>query len=273
MTKPAADGARWSKASVGVPQVGASFNKFDVHKIAQFNIGHKIEDANGNVYRYSHFSADTNRGVLVSPDLSETSVVDTDNVITVPASALTVTDGTKGSKNVEITLASVVLNDFAGGSLVITDDSGEGYTYDIVSNTATGTPRASVIRLTLGQPLQIALSASSDFAISPAKYSNLEIATTTDISAVGVSCSTMDVSEKSFGWIQTKGDVGILQDGAVAIGNTVQLSDGVAGAVQIFGGAVASAVVAVDYQTDPILGYCLIAGDDTGHGVFRINCE
>lgn len=273
MAKPITDGARWSKSAVGTPQVASNFNKFDMHKIAQFPIGFKVEDAKGNVYRYAHFSADTNRGVLVSPDLSETSVVDSDNVITAPASAQTTTDGTIGNKYVEITLASIEADDFAGGSLVITDDTGEGYTYDIVGNTATGVPAASVIRLQLAQPLQVALDATSDFAISPSKYSNLEIATATDTAPIGVSCSTMDVSEAPFGWIQTRGDVGILQDGVIAIGNPVQLSDGTSGAVQVFGGATVSTVAAGDLVVEPILGYCLIAGDSGGAGVFRIMCE
>ena len=81
----------------------------------------------------------------------------------------------------------------------------------------------------------------------------------------------MDISAAAYGWIQKSGVVGILQDGVIAIGNTIQLSDGVSGAVQIFGGEVASAVAASDLQTEPILGSCLIAGDSSGHGVFKIS--
>ena len=71
----------------------------------------------------------------------------------------------------------------------------------------------------------------------------------------------------------TCGDVGILQDGAIAIGDSIQLSDSTSGAVQIFGGEIKSVVSASDFQTEPILGYCIIAGDTGGHGGFRIQCE
>jgi len=273
MSKPAADGARWSQARVGTPQVAVKFNKFDTHSTAQFPIGFKVEDAKGNVYRYAHFSADTNRGVLVSPDLSETSYVDTDGVIIASGSVTLAGANVAGSKDVEISLASITANDFAGGSLVITDDAGEGYTYDIVGNTAT-TGTGSVVTFTLDQEIQTTIGSATDFAILPAKYSNLEIATTTDIAPIGVTCSTMDVSAKPFGWIQTCGDVGILQDGTITVGDVIQLSDGTAGgSVQIFGGDATSAVSALDMNTEPILGYCIIAGDDGGHGGFRIQCE
>lgn len=277
MAKPQADGARFgSAAAVGVPQVASEFNKFEMHKSPRFQIGHKIEDANGNVYRYAHFSADTNRGVLVSPDISESGLDDTDNMVTLASAVQTAGDNAIGSKFVEMNvsaLASVLLNDYAGGRLLITDDTGEGYTYDVLGNTAKGDPAADLVRVALKQKLQVALDNTSDVAIVPNVYSNLEISTSTDFYCAGVTCATMDVSEASYGWIQTKGVVGILQDGAIAVGQPVQLSDGTSGAVQIFGGAVASAVAAADLTTEPIIGYCVMAGDSSGHGAFKINLE
>lgn len=275
MAKPQADGARFGRAAaVGVPQVAGPFNKFEMHSTPRFQIGYKVEDANGNVYRYAHFSANTNRGVLVSPDISETGLDDTDNMVTLASAVQTAGDNALGSRYVEMNvsaLASVLLNDYAGGRLVITDDTGEGYTYDVLGNTAKGDPAADLVRVTLVQKLQVGLDNTSDVAISPNLYSNLEISTTTDVYCVGVTCSTIVVATAPYGWIQQKGDVGILQDGAIAVGQPVQLSDGTAGAVQIFGGAVASAVAAADLTTEPIIGYCVLAGDSTGHGIFNVN--
>ena len=277
MAKPQADGARTGRvAAVGVPQVAGAFNKFEMHSMPRYNIGFKVEDSQGNVYRYSHFSTNVNRGVLVSPDISETGLDDTDNVVSLASATQISGDNTIGSKYVEMNvsaLASVLLNDYAGGRLVITDDTGEGYTYDVIGNSAKGDPAADLIRVQLAQKLQVALDNTSDVAISPSRYTNLEISTSTDTYCSGVTCSTMVVATAPYGWIQTKGDVGILQDGAIAIGNPVQLSDGVSGAVQLFGGAVASAVVAYDFQTEPIIGYCVMAGDTTGHGIFAVNLE
>lgn len=277
MAKPYADGARTGRvAAVGVPQVAGAFNKFEMHAQPRYNIGFKVEDSQGNVYRYCHFSTNVNRGVLVSPDISETGLDDTDNMVTLASATQIAGDNAIGSKYVEMNvsaLASVLVNDYAGGRLVITDDTGEGYTYDVLGNTAKGDPTTDLVRVQLVQKLQVALDNTSDVAILPSRYTNLEISTSTDTYCSGVTCSTMVVATAPYGWIQTKGDVGILQDGAIAVGNVVQLSDGVSGAVQLFGGAVASAVVASDLQTEPIIGYCTMSGDTTGHGGFAINLE
>lgn len=258
----------FSNSAPGQPTALSEFSIFDKDKIAKRAIGTRVVRQDGAEFVYSHFGADTNRGVLVAVDASESSVVDTDNVVVAPASAVTTTDGTVGSKFLEVTLAAVSVNQYAGGYLVVTDDTGEGYTYRIKGNTATDDPASGNIRIELYDKLQVALDATSDIAIQGSLYANLEVATAaTDIALAGVACSTMDVSEQAYGWIQVKGVCGILQDGTIAIGDTVSLSDGVAGAVQVGGGGGTSVA---DLVAEQIIGTCLIAGDDTGHGVFNV---
>lgn len=249
--------------------IADQFDKFAVDSSPRYHVGFKVEEADGSVYRYAHFGAAVNRGILVAQDISESSVDDADNVIVAPASAVTTTDGTVGSRFVEITLASVSAGDYAGGKLVITDDTGEGYTYDIKGNTATGDPASGNIRVELYQPIQVAVDATSDFAISANPYHNLEGATAaTDFIVSGVACSTMAADE--WGWVQTKGSVGILQDGTIAAGDQVSLSDGVTGAVQVLGGG---GTAAADILAEMYIGTCQIAGDTGGHGVFKIDVE
>lgn len=258
----------WISNSFTGPQGGGDFNIFDKHAIQRYAIGTRVTRADGNEYVYSHFGADVNRGVLVAVDASESSVVDSDNVIVAPASAVNTSDGTIGSKFVEITLAAVTANQYAGGYFVTTDDTGEGYTYRIKGNTATGNPASGNFRLELFDPLQVALDATTDFAIQGCLYANLEIATpATDAVLAGVTVSTMDVSEQAYGWIQVKGVCGILQDGTIALGDQVTLSDGVNGAVQVGGGGGTSVA---DLVAEQYIGTCLIDGDTGGHGVFNI---
>ena len=255
-----------NQASVGLGGATAGqFNKFDLHATPKYNLGFKVEQADGSVYRYSHFGAATNRGILVSQDISETSVVDTDNVVIAPASAVAVVDQTQkpgaiGSNYVQLTLASITANQFRGGKFVTTDDTGEGYTYDILANTATDTPASGDIRLTLAQPLQVALDTSTDISIMGNRYSDLEAATSTDEDPAGVSCSTT-TSALPYGWIQTKGSVGLLQNGTVTQGDilVVAASGGAAETMTAF--------------TQPIVGYCQDPGDTTGHMVAKINLE
>lgn len=274
MSKPTTDRARFSVAAQGVPGIANEFNKFEMNSSAKYPIGFKVEDASGNVYRYAHFQADTNRGVLVSANIDETGLDDIDNKVN--GSPVNSTDNTLGSKYIEMNVsavASVLANDYAGGRLVVTDDTGEGYTYDVLGNTAKGTPAADLIRIQLKQPLQVALASISDIAVIASRYANLTIATATDTAVSGVSCSTMAVATAMYGWIQTKGDVGILQDGTCPVGCPVQLSDGVSGAVQSFGGALASALIAADLATEPIVGFTVMPGDTTGHGIFHVDLE
>lgn len=254
----------------------ADFDKFGVHSSPKHYLGFPIFSGAGDIYRYAQAGADTNRGLLVSTDKSETSVVDTDNVIIAPASAVAVSDetmkpGAIGSHYVEITLASVTANMYAGGKFVTTDDTGEGYTYDILGNTATDNPATGNFRLTLAQKLQVALDTTTDFAIFANPFNDVEGATAgTDEFPVGVTCANLTTASTAFGWLQTKGIVGILQDGTINLGDVVTLSDGVTGAVQTAAGG---GTDIADIITEPVVGYCLDPGDNTGHGVFKINLE
>lgn len=247
------------------------FNKFAKDASPKCKVGMKVEDGEGNVYRYAHFGADTSQGKLVAADFSGSGVVDTDNAVIAPASTQNTGDNKAGSKYVEITLASVLAGQYRGGKFITTDDTGKGYSYDIVGNTATNDPTTGNIRIQLKQSLAADLAADTDAAIIPSSYSNLIAAiAATDAVCTGVSCANMDVSEAAYGWIQTKGTAAILQDGAIALGDPVQLSDGVAGAVQIMGGG---ASVIADLIAEQIIGTCIISGDDTGYGGFKFNLE
>lgn len=262
-------------AKQGVPGVAADFDKFALDATPKWAVGTKIETADGSIYRYSHFGDDVNRGVLVSQDVSESSSADTDNAVIAPASAVSVADdriqpGAIGSRFVQLTLASITVGQFAGGKFITTDDTGEGYTYDVLENTATNDPATGDIRLELAQKLQVALDATTDVILTGSLYSNLEIATTTDSVIAGVTCSVMDVSEQAYGWIQTRGIVGILDDGAPTIGEIVTLSDGTSGAVQVMAGG---GTDVTDVVTEPIVGYVIVAGDSGGHGSYKINLE
>jgi hypothetical protein len=148
-------------AANGVPQVGADFNRFVSDATPKYQVGWKIEDVDGNVYRYSHFGADVNRGVVVAQDISESSLGDSDNVIVAPASTTSGTDGNIGTKYVEITAGqsgnAITADQFAGGRFITTDDTGEGYTYNIVGNTGNATV-GSAFRLQLKELLTLLLT-------------------------------------------------------------------------------------------------------------------
>jgi hypothetical protein len=72
----------------------------------------------------------------------------------------------------------------------------------------------------------------------------------------------------NFFWMQTKGVCICLQDGTIAAGDQVSLSDGVSGAVQVIGGG---GTAAADILAEAAVGYALYAGDNTGHCGVMLN--
>ena len=225
-----------------------------------FPVGARVALQDGRVFRYAHFGAATNRGLVVSQDLSESAVVDTDNAIIAPASTFETGDNTIGSRFVELTLASITANQFAGGYLHITDDTGEGFTYRIRNNTATGDPVSGNIRLELYDQLIVALDATSDFAITGSLYANVEAATqAVDEVIAGVSMATQAVDD--YGYVQTQGVATVLTQGTVVIADRVAIGS-VAGS---------AAAVAATVSTTVSFGQVIHAGDDTGHSAIRLD--
>ena len=263
------DNNYFSNAIVGTPQNGADVNIYDAHVTPRFALGTKMERADGNVYRYSHFGLATAVGHLVSTDQTESSLVDTDNAILAPVVTYQMPDesngvypGAIGSRYFVMTLATTTADQYAGAYCVFTDDTGEGYTFRVLSNTATDTPATGKVRFKLDKPLQVAVTTDTDVAIQGCPYSNLEdFNGLVDDVAVGVTVRAMTTAAP-YGWICTKGIVGILDDGGTTIGSMLTGSDGVDGAVQT-----------QDAFTEPVVGFCVIDGDTSGYCVAKINLE
>ncbi len=238
------------------PQGGGDFNIFDTHSTPRYAIGTKVTKADGSEYVYSHFGADTAAGIMVSQDLSESSLLDIDIVLgTASASG---TDGDAGKKFVQATEASVTADQFAGGYLSIEDDTGEGYMYRIKGNTATNDPATGDIRIELHDKIQVSMVAATTGNIQGSLYANLEAATTTDVAAAGVSCNAMTTASTAWGWVQVSGVATVLTSGTLVLGS---------GCILAAAGAVAPAV-----ETDILerVATCLSVGATGEHSIVRL---
>jgi len=259
------------------PHFDGNIFRADAIASPKYPLGFKVSRADGSIHRYSMFGATCNRGVLVSPDISELNIPDTDNCIVAPASANDTTDGTIYSRFIQITKSGVVENQFAGGYLVVTDGTGIGYTYRIKGNTATGTNVGSdtdAFRMELYEPLQAAVTTDTDFAVIGCQYYDLEIATTTDATISGVSKVTVAVATP-YTFIQTRGVCGILLDAsttAAVDGAMMALSALTSGAVRPFVGGSIGTVVAAEARY-MIVGYSLDAGDAAGQASVFLTLE
>ena len=220
---------------------------------AKFPIGEKLELSDGRVFRYGKTAAAVAAGILVSQDLSATSLVETDDAIPVEGGQAAGFSTAAGSTQVQITLASVTEDQFAGALLQITDDAGEGIQYRIKSNSATDASSSGEVDFYLFDPIHVAVSNASDVAIVGGLWYDVIAATSTsDYVIAGV--TTIAMTSGYYGWLQTAGIATILSDGTIAIGGNLTLSDSTAGAVH-----------AKDAETEPLVGFAAYAPDSTGH--------
>jgi len=225
----------YSNAIVGVPQVGADIDVHERSATPKYSVGFGFQRADGNVFRYSQFGDAVLVGVLVGNVATNSNLASTDALVVAPATAQAVAGeaiqpGAVGSRYVEVILATVASNQFAGGYLSITKDTGIGYTYRIKSNTATNTPTSGNFRLELFDKIKVALDNTSDIAIAASKYSNLYPYVAiegTQSNVVGVTMAA--VSNNDYGWVCVRGRTSALcKTTNTGIGNvaTVSLTSG-----------------------------------------------
>jgi hypothetical protein len=254
------------------PAGGGDYNIFEMNATQKNAVGTRVLRADGSEFVYAHFLTDSAAGTVVGPDVSEGGeVAAVDGAVIASASSVTTTDSLVGSKFVQMTNAGIVKDEHAGGYLITVNDAGEGYTYRIKGNDATGDTASGDVRIELYDPLQVALTTASDVMILGSKFAQLIKVTGAageDNLGVGVTMSNMDVSVAAYGWVQVKGVCGILVDGTIAAGEAITISDGVAGAVQVAGGG--STAVA-DLIDERVIGQCIVPDASAGQAAFQIN--
>jgi|TARA_R110000824_G_C15039240_1_gene660219 hypothetical protein len=217
----------------------------------QYDLGEKLEFKDGRTFRYAKASdAAIAAGNIVSQDQSTTSLVETDDIIIAAAGRFSIS---AGSLALQITLASIAKDQFAGGMFQVTDDAGEGYQYRIKSNSATAFTTAGKVDIDFYDPIKVAVTTSSDIAIVGGLWNGVMAAVAaTDTVVSGV--TPIAVTASYYFWAQTAGIALILADGTITIGDKLVVSDGVAGAVQT-----------QDVYTEAAIGSACYAPDTTGH--------
>ena len=260
----------WFSNSIpGKVNIAADFDIFQKDVLPRVAVGTRITRQDGAEFAYTHFGEDTNVGFLVAADASESSENALANQVISPASANDTSDGTIGSKFVEINLdaatsdssADRTTNDYAGGYLTITSGLGLGYTYRIKGNTASDVPADQNIRMELYEPLQLAVDATSDIVIVGNPFANVETAdASADVVICGVSLSNMDISVASYGWVSTKGIANILTDGSdITLGDVLALSADAPGECYTIGD---SLTTGISYDEEEIIGVALATTAD-----------
>ena len=265
----------------GEMSIGAGIDLTSNDSTPKYMVGIKAQRADGNVYRYAQFGAATAAGLVVAPDLNESSFAYNDNSVIATNSAFQqdnettgVYPGMLGSKYVVLLESSRTADQVAGGYLTISSGPGIGHTYRVKGNQASDGTACTV---ELYDTIQVGLDATSDVTISPCLYANVEGAvsgTTQNSVPVGVSVSAM--TSGSYGWILTKGSIGIFDSGGLTQGKMAVLSDAEVGAVQAYGlgaGADDTGSGLVTLLDAPVVGQVVCATADSGHCIVKIDLE
>lgn len=213
---------------INSPSDGVTQGLYDESSAQQGNVGAIRRLGDGRTYRYCYFAAAVNPGVLCTPDMSAGGVTDEADALTAAAIGATTVTATDSGK-----LGSATKDQYAGAYMHLIDGAGEGFTYRIKGNTKAS---SNAVDFSLYDPLVVAVTTATDFAITPFLYNNVMIATidtdgSTDALVCGVSMRAMQATY--YGWVQTGGIATVLADGAIlARGILLTLSDSTAGAVQ-----------------------------------------
>ena len=255
-----------SNSIPGLAMVGADVDLYEINSNQKFALGSEVTRQDGNKYRYCSFVGTAAQGVLVSHVVADVDNPSTNALLIAPVSTYQQPNepvgtypGSIGSRYLVMTLASVIKDQFAGGYMNITKDTGVGYIYRIKGNTATGvgTPTATVILIELYDKLQVATDLTSDCSIVGSLYTDLVINSVgTNFVTVGVTMANMTAG--TYGWVCTHGVTTCLQSDTMVGGDVVQASITVNGACMSLGVGSTGVSQVILTGGQNILGYCIM---------------
>ena len=203
---------------------------------AQNQLGQRVVDDTGNVYRYVKAGGTA----LVPGKLQQSAAEITDHQNLAPTANAAI-----GATSVTVTLGSTAAtaNYYSNGWMIVTASTGAGYRYKIASHPAADS--AATLTLTLSDALLTTLASStSKIDLIPNPYQSVVVNPSTATSdPIGV--AVYPITAAYFGWIQTGGVVPVLADGTVVVGTAVVASNATAGAVEALTGVQAPVGLAV----------------------------
>lgn len=199
-------------------------------------LGELMQTADGRRYRYARAGSGA---ALVLGNLLQGPAETTDSQsLIVDAAAIGATSITTSDTT------TVTVNEFAGGFVVVTGEAstGRGQILRIKSHPAA---TAAVVTLTLEDPVQVALTATTQVDLVHNPYNGvIQYPGTRSGTVVGVAVNEITASQ--YGWIQVGGPACVLVNGTVTVGSVVVAADN-AGAVEVGANGTTEAFAPVGY--------------------------
>jgi len=189
---------------------------------AGHDVGFKVEDTQGNRYRYVLNGA----VALVEGNLIQSSARDVQftemavpAVVAIGAKTLVITNGT----------TTTTANQFVGGTLTVTTSTGIGQVFTIVGNDVAVSGAA--LTFTIAEPVRVALATTSKVTAHMNDHAKVIVSPTTRTGkTVGVAIFRIAAGE--YGFVQSGGSASVLSDVTVAaLGEGISPSTTTAGAV------------------------------------------
>lgn len=185
-------------------------------------LGSIAETADGRVYRYARAAATA----LVAGNININADLVAHHTNRAVAAAVAA-----GAFDVTVTLGATAatLDQYKDGYMTVNDATGEGITYLVNGNMAADS--SGTLRVSLAEPVIVALTTSSEVTMKYNTYDNviISIADQAD-QAVGVANTAVTASY--YCWLQTRGECAVLADEAVAKGLALTIGSSTVGAVE-----------------------------------------
>jgi len=213
------------------------YSNDDVRKHAVGALG---IDKRGDLYRYAYLAADVSAGYLL---VSKGRQANHQNLAASATASV-------GDTSVSLTVGATALtaDEYAGGYLASSDNSPEGEWYRIISHPASAGSEAVAFKLE--RKLLTAVTTASEFALVRNPWHSPAVSQLIAERAAGVTVVDVDVSERPYTWLKTKGVAPVLIDTAgITVGYVATISDQVNGAVGVFSDIDAEVPVGQAMQT------------------------
>ncbi len=147
---------------------------------------------------------------------------------------------------------TALANAFAGGLVVVNDDTGEGFNYRVKSHPAIASTVAFTLQLF--DPIQTAFSADTTVTLVANHWHG--VVEGTAVTQPGAGVAQNDLATLQFGWVCSKGVASCLADSTITVGDEVVAGSSVAGALDSASDTAATNVA--QYK----LGRAIVAGVD-----------
>ena len=192
------------------------------HQYQQHLLGQKGETADGRIFRYAKMGEAVTMGYL-----TQSPAIDTATITMAVTSAAAV-----GAKSITFTHGATTstANEYAEGFLTVSYGTGIGQTLKIASHLAYTSAQTGAV-VNLEDPLLVALDTTSkiDLAHNPWNKVLMDVSAVTQPTGVAL----LSFTSGYFGWLQTKGVVGVFADATIAAGYTFIADGSVSGGIDV----------------------------------------